>query len=155
MSHPILKVLGLALAAILLAGCPPKTLPVTQPPPPTATPPPTAPPGEADLTLGDVRIEANDDAYMDYLIVATIHNNGAGTANGLNAGCAYTCPPGETTVWTELDIVVGGEMEGKSRVTYGSSFHYPCVARPPQLDLVCTIEFDQGRRSFPVRVALP
>jgi len=155
MSRPILKALALALAAILLAGCPPKTLPVTPPAPPTETPPPTVPTGEADLALGEVRIEVNDDAYMDYLVVATIHNNGAGTANGLNAGCTYKCPPGETTISAGLDIVIGGEIEGKSRITYWSSFHYPCTGRPPRLDLVCTIESDQGTRSFPVSVTLP
>ena len=84
--------LALTLAVIACGG----TSPEPPPPPPPDNPSPEAPPEEPpgppaaeNLSLGEVRIEPNNDSYNTYKIVATIYNHGDGDASGFNAGCTY------------------------------------------------------------------
>jgi hypothetical protein len=122
--------------------------------PPAPPPPPL--PTEANLSLGEVRVEPYSDSFFTYQIVATIVNEGNSTASGFNAGCTYECPPGDTVLSAGLDIVQGGYIEGNSQFVYRSPFHYMCTSQSPSLNLTCTIESAQGSvRTYYKTVTLP
>jgi hypothetical protein len=110
----------------------------------------------ADLLMGETHVEAYNDTYLTYQIVATIVNAGAGDASGFNAGCTYQCPAGDPTLSGGLDIVQGGSIAGNSRFAYESPFHYMCESRPPTLNLMCSISSAQGgTQTYSVNVKLP
>ncbi|SFM14175.1 hypothetical protein [Nitrosomonas communis] len=114
-------------------------------------------PAPADLLMGDVHIQQYNDPYFNYQIVATIVNIGADPASGFSAGCTYKCPPGGTMISAGLDIVQGGYIAGNSSVTYKWPFRYMCAARPPTLNLMCTIQSAEvGTKTYSINdVALP
>jgi len=156
-STSLFAALVLALSAMACDNGPTST---PLPPEPTRAAPPAPPPPplptEANLSLGEVRVEPYSDSFFTYEIVATIVNEGSGTASGFYAGCTYTCPPGDTPPSGGFDIVQGGYVEGNSQFVYRSPFHYMCTTQFPSLDLTCTIESAQGSvREYYKTVALP
>jgi len=155
MVHPIFKALTVLLAASLLTTCTPDPTPTRRPTPRPPTAPPPTVPATADLSMGETHVERYNDQYLTYQIVATIVNDGAGTATGFSAGCTYKCPPGGAVTSAGLDIVQGGYLKGKSRFTYKTPFHYACAARPPTLNLMCTVRSAQGDATYSVNVTLP
>ncbi len=149
-------VLVVTMLAFFVAGCGGASPPQPPPPPPASTQPaPPAPPQAADLLLGQTHIERYNDSVLSYQIVATIENAGAGEANGFNAGCTYTCPPGDSVAGGGLDIVQEGYIAGNSSHTYTSPFHLACSAHPPTLVLSCTIHANKNSGPYAVNAQLP
>ena len=107
------------------------------------------PTGKADLLLGEAHIESNDDpndTWRTYKVVLEISNlgNNADTT-GFTVFANYKCPAGETTISDGFVVVEGGYLAANNSFDYKAPFHYGCIASPPTVDVVFTIEYSDGR----------
>lgn len=105
-------------------------------------------PSAPKLDLGEVRLakwSGDPSGSLNYEIIATIVNNGAGIASSFNAGATYKCPPGEPILSAGMDIVQAGYLPAGKSFTYRAPFHYQCLAHPPTLTLTVTIDTKDGQ----------
>ena len=163
------QILILSVLVIVSAACStPPTYPPSEPPisisatptlnvsisPTSDNPQPT---GKAELELGEASIESFNNSYYSYQIDVRVANLGNAVATGFTVYGTYKCPPGETTISDGFVVVQGGYLAPNSSFTYTAPFHYGCMASPPTIDVVFTIESPGGgtQTYAPVQVSFP
>ena len=107
--------------------------------PQTPTPTSPKPTSQADLQIVDVRVEKGDQPGFTHVVVATVRNNGEGSASGFDGGCEWNCPWGQPPS-AGADIVQGGYIPGNSQFTYKQPLTVHCEGSPTTLYFVCTID---------------